>query len=248
MDVSPRREIDMRYVTMGRLSSSTRAALLALLAGFAIGVPIASVQAADDEDYGLNPSWSDKLSASMKEQIGKAEKVIGVGRPTGPAPLENPSGCPSIAILNGTEAQRIMAPGATGNQGLRYQYSLYNVARECTMAAGRMSVKVGAGGRVLLGPAGAAGQFDVPIRVVVFSEIDHKPVESKLFRVSTSVGAGQAGAPFQFVSDSVVVPIAAGRTGDDYSIKVGIDGKTGANGPPAKPTRHRKKDVATASQ
>lgn len=238
----------MRYVTVARFPSSVRAAWLALLAASAVVVSAASVQAADDDDYGLNPSWSDRLSENMKEQIGKAEKAIGVGRPTGPAPVENPSGCPSIAILDGTEAQRVMAPGATGNQGLRYQYSLYDVARECTLAGGRMSVKVGAGGRVLLGPAGAAGHFDVPIRVVVFSEIEHKPVESKLFRVSASVGPGQVGAPFQFVSDSVVVPIAAGRSGNDYSIKVGIDGKSGTDGPASKPARHRKKDVATASQ
>ncbi len=239
----------MRHVTLGRFAWSARATSLMLLATVAAVVAsTAPVRAADDDDYGLNPSWSDRLSESMKESIGKAEKAIGVGRPAGPAPIENPSGCPPIAILDGTEAQRVMAPGATGNQGLRYQYSLLGVARECTMSGGRMSVKVGAGGRVLLGPAGAAGKFDVPIRVVVFSEIEHKPIESKLFRVSASVGAGQAGAPFQFVSDSVVVPIAAGRTGDDYSIKVGIDGKGGPTGPATKPARHRKKDVASASQ
>jgi hypothetical protein len=239
----------MRYVTVGRHVSPIRAIGLALLAASVVAVSCAPVRAADDDDYGLNPSWSDKLSESMKEQIGKAEKAVGFGRPSGPAPIENPSGCPPIAILDGTEAQRVMAPGATGNTGLKYQYSLFSVARECSMAGGRMSVKIGAGGRVLLGPAGAAGRFDVPIRVVVFSEIDHKPVQSKLFRVSASVGSGQASAPFQFVSDQVVVPIASGRTGDDYSIKVGIDGKGGPDVGAAKPARHhKKKDVATASQ
>lgn len=238
----------MRYVSIGGHVLPIRAIGLALLAACAVAASSLTAQAEDD-DYGLNPSWSDKFSDSMKEQIGRAEKAVGFGRPLGPAPVENPSGCPSIAILDGTEAQRVMAPGATGNAGLKYQYSLVSVARECTMAGGRMSVKVGAGGRVLLGPAGAAGRFDVPIRVVVFSEIDHKPIESKLFRVSAAVGAGQASVPFQFVSDAVVVPVAAGRTGDDYSIKVGIDGKGGADAGSAKPVRrHKKKDVATASQ
>ncbi len=247
MDVSSRKEIEMRRAKVGHGVSPGRVASLVLLAISVVGISAGSVQAADDEDYGLNPSWSDKLSDSMKEQITKAQKAVGLGKPLGPAPVENPSGCPSIAILDGTEAQRVMAPGATGNQGLKYQYSLYDVARECTMAGGRMSVKVGAGGRVLLGPVGAAGRFDVPIRVVVFSEIEHKPVESKLFRVSAAVGTGQAGAPFQFVSDSLVVPIATGRTGNDYSIKVGLDGAGSADA--TKPARHRKKkDVASVAQ
>ena len=145
-----------------------------------------------------------------------------------------------------------MSPGATGNEGLRYQYSLHDVGRECSISGGRIGVKVGANGRVLLGPVGAAGHFDVPIRVVVFSDADQKPVESKLFRVPATVGGGQASVPFEFVSDMINVPVAAGRTAADYSIKVGIDaGKGGDRAPSAsaKAARHRlRKEAAAISQ
>jgi len=174
-------------------------------------------------------------------------KMMGFGKPTPPPPPEAPSGCPTIGILDGTQSQRVMAPGGSDNQSVRYQYSLFNVGRECTISGGRIALKVGAGGRVLLGPAGSAGHFDIPIRVVVFSEVSQKPVESKLFRVPASVPTGQAGAPFQFVSDNLVVPMAAGQHGTDYSIKVGFDAKGTDAAGPAKPRHGRHKPVQSAA-
>ena len=224
----------------------------ALLVGtLAAGVACApGAQAADDADDGLSSSWSDKISDSFKNGITKATHAVGLGKPPGPAPKEAPSGCPSIAILDGTQVSRVMAPGATGNAGLRYQYSLYDVGRECTLAGSQVSVKVGAGGRVLLGPAGAAGHFDVPIRVVVFSEVEQKPVQSKLFKVPATMAAGQASVPFQLVSDAMAVSIPAGRSAGDYSIKVGIDAGKSDAGPTAatKPRRHLKKEATNAAE
>ncbi len=209
-----------------------------------------AAHAADDDDGGLSPSWSDRMSDSIKASIGKATNAVGLNKPPGPAPREAPSGCPTIAILDGTQVQRVMTPGATGNAGLRYQYSLNEVGRECTTSGGRIAVKVGANGRVLLGPVGSAGHFDVPIRVVVFSDADQKPVESKLFRVPATVGAGQASIPFEFVSEMITVPVAAGRTAADYSIKVGIDAGKGDGAPSAvaKGGRHHLRKEAAAGQ
>ena len=211
-------------------------------------VPV--VHAGDDIDEDiLTPSWSDSFGKSFQNGMTSATKMMGFGKPTPPPPPEAPSGCPTIAILDGTQSQRVMATGASDNQGVRYQFSLFNVGRECSMSGRRISLRVGAGGRVLLGPAGSAGHFDVPIRVVVYSELAQKPVESKLYRVSASVPAGQTGSSFQFASDSIVVPLGAGQSGRDYSIKVGFDSKgtdTGAR--PAKTARHsRRKPVESAA-
>jgi len=201
--------------------------------------------AADDDDNSSN-GWSEKLTESVKGAVGGVTHKLGLDKPPAPPPPEAPSGCPTIAILPGTEAQRVMAAGATGNQGLRYQYSLMNVGRECTISGERVTIKVGADGRVLLGPAGSAGHYDVPIRVAVFSLAQQKAVESRLFRVPVSIGAGQAGAPFSFVSDGITVSIPHGHSGD-YNIKVGIDaGKGGGEEAKPKHTRHHK-DAATAS-
>ncbi len=209
------------------------------------GAPMQSAPTPSAIDDGDEDSWSQKISDKMKDSISAATARMGMNKPPGPAPSEAPSGCPTISLLPGTESQRVMAPGATGNQGLRYQYSLQTVGRECTISGNRVTIKVGADGRVLLGPVGAAGRFDVPIRVAVFSEAQGKPIESKLFRMGVSVPAGQISAPFQFVSDSVVVQIPPGRT-SEYSIKVGIDGgaKAGDAGPKARHASRKRKGAA----
>lgn len=199
------------------------------------GVPLSSAPTPSGIDDGEQDSWSQAISDKMKDSISAATSRMGLNKPPGPAPSEAPSGCPTITLLPGTESQRAMAPGASGNQGLRYQYTLQTVGRECSISGDRVSIKVGADGRVLLGPAGAAGRFDVPIRVAVFSESQGKPVESRLFRMGVSVPTGQASVPFQFVSDSVMVRIPPGHIGE-YSIKVGIDG--GAKGDVAPKTKH----------
>ena len=208
------------------------------------------VHAGDDIDEDiLTPSWSDKIGKSFQNGMTSMTKTMGFGKPTPPPPPEAPSGCPTIAILDGTQSQRVMAAGAADNQGVRYQYSLFNVGRECTISGGRIALKVGVGGRVLLGPAGSAGHFDIPIRVVVFNEVAQKPVESKLYRVSASVPSGQAGAPFEFVSDNLLVPLAAGQNGGDYSIKVGFDAKgtdAAVRSPKARRGKHKPVESAAA--
>lgn len=221
--------------TRGR-SALVEIALLGTLAASLLAVSGLPTRADDDEGN----SWSDRLSESMKETIGKASHAVGLGKPEPPPTKESPSGCPTISILEGTTAQRVMAAGASGNEGVKYQFSLYHVGRACNATGSQMAVKVGGDGRVLLGPAGGSGRFDVPIRVVIFSEVEQKPVQSKLYRVPASIGAGQAATPFEFVSEMIPVPIASGRSGADYSIKVGIDTGKGAGDVAAKPAKGRR--------
>ena len=239
----------MRRVSIGErldlLVRGRRARTCAALLGVAlVSLPLTSVAFGKDDDE--EDSWSEAISTKMKDSISAATARMGLNKPPGPAPLEAPSGCPTIALLPGTEAQRVMVAGETGNQSLRYQYTLATVGRECSISGDRVSIKVGADGRVLLGPAGAAGRFDVPIRIAVFSEAQGKPVESKLFRMGVSVPAGQASVPFQFVSDSVVVRIPPGHT-SEYSIKVGID--TGAKAGDARAkVKHARKHKGAAQE
>lgn len=206
------------------------------------GIPDATPSDDDDEPS----SWTERIGDSVKGTFEGVGKRVGLGnKPEGPPPVEAPSGCPTIAIVDGTVSSRVMAAGASGNQGVRYQISLGEVGRQCSISGGRVGIKVAASGRVLLGPAGSAGRFDVPIRVVVFSEAQQKPVVSKLYKVPASLGARQASTPFQFVSDDIVVP-TSGRASSEYSIKVGIDaGKGGGDAVATGKGRHRRQKQAS---
>lgn len=197
-----------------------------LMAMVLIALPLAPVHAAsdDDDDNVSTPNWYDGIGDSIGNTFKGMGKAMGLGKPPGPPPAESPSGCPTIEVLDGTGQQRVMANAEVGNQGLRYQYSITDVARECHLTANEMVIKVGVAGRVLLGPSGSPGGFKVPVRIAVMDERQQKPAISKLYQIDASIPQGRTGTPYALVADQIVIPFAAGRVAKEYSIKVGIDG------------------------
>jgi hypothetical protein len=79
--------------------------------------------------------------------------------------------CPGVDIRPGASTLNIAVKtdGATGSD-LRYQLSVGQTARECRVQDGRMSVRVGVQGRILLGPMGSPGSIDIPLRYAVVRE------------------------------------------------------------------------------
>ena len=219
---------------------------LSLLAVVLACVAAAPVRAAEDEEEGNE--YTEKMSQFFDRNLKKAKGYVGLGKPPAPPQSATPSGCPEITVLDGTGAQRVMAANATGNAGLKHQFTIADVARECQVTGNQMVVKVGVEGRVLLGPSGTAGTFDVPVRVAIVDRLSEKPFLSKLYRVPASVPTGQTGTNYSLVADQLVVPFASGRSAQDYSIKIGIDAAGKGGEVSSKPARHRKaKAVAAAA-
>lgn len=131
--------------------------------------------------------------------------------------------CPDIAILDGTADDRVYGQGDQTNTNVRYQFSLNDVARDCKIEGDQISLKIGATGKVLLGPVGAPGNFIAPIRVAIVRESDQAPVVSKLYRLAVSVPTGQTEAPFTLVTEPLNIPYTHANAQHDYTIKVGFD-------------------------
>src|SRR5215212_4966606 len=114
--------------------------------------------------------------------------------------------CPRVDVTEGGAALRTYAGGRTGSpEALRSQLTISNVARECIgRPDGSIVVKVGVEGRALIGPAGAAGRFDVPVRFVV--KQGNQTYANRVRRVPVTVPAGEAQASFVAVEDGMVVP------------------------------------------
>jgi len=129
--------------------------------------------------------------------------------------------CPEIVVQEGTTADRVNAGSEQTNNALRYQFAVEDVARDCIVEGGQLSMKVGVSGKALLGPAGSPGSFSAPVRVVVVRAIDQSPVVTKLYQVPTSVAAGQTQGTFTLVTDPLSVPNSNAM--QDYMIKVGFD-------------------------
>ena len=157
------------------------------------------------------------------------------------APLpqtEAPVECPTIEVLDGTSSVRTYA-GEHSNAGVRYQFSLGDIARECSKNGSNLVLKVGAEGRVLLGPAGSPGNFTVPIRVAVRNDATQKVVYSQLNRIAAGVPAGGTETAFTYVSEPFQVPIVA-HPDEDYVILVGFD-PSGTAVPAERKTRRAKR-------
>eukprot|EP01037_Dinobryon_pediforme_P009608 gene9608-9685_t len=131
--------------------------------------------------------------------------------------------CPTIEIQDGTAAARYYA-GAATNENVRYQFSLGNIARECTVVDNKILIKVGVSGRAILGPAGTAGTFSAPVRVAIRQESDGKAVVSKLYTATATVTSVDAGSgEFSLVTEPMAVPMLREQADQDYTVLVGFD-------------------------
>jgi hypothetical protein len=146
--------------------------------------------------------------------------------------------CPTIEVQDGTAAARYYA-GAASNENVRYQFSLGDVARECSVENNKIFIKVGVSGRALLGPVGSPGTYSAPVRIAIRQETDGKPIVSKLYKATAVITSGEAGeATFSFVSDALEVPMLREQADQDYTILVGFD--TGAKSDAPVKKRRRK--------
>jgi hypothetical protein len=143
--------------------------------------------------------------------------------------------CPEIEVLGGAAALRV---GGQENATVRYQYSMGDVARECSVDNGQINIKVGVEGRVLLGPAGGPGSFQVPVRIAIRREADQTAAVSKAYHIPASIAPGESQAKFSMVSDVMQVPYLRPRADDDYTIVVGFDEKADAPQPKRKKRAH----------
>ncbi|MGD0721370.1 MAG: hypothetical protein ABR970_10050 [Roseiarcus sp.] len=140
--------------------------------------------------------------------------------------------CPVIEVQDGTAYVRV---GGQANDTVRYQFDITNTARECHVLGAQFAIKVGVAGHLLIGPAGQPGAYATQLRIVMRRDADQKPEFSKLYKIEADT-AGASQAPFQFVSEPIMLPYTHPQADQDYTILVGFD----AGHAPEAPKPHRK--------
>ncbi len=143
--------------------------------------------------------------------------------------------CPIVEVQDGGATARV---GGPENSAVRYQFDIADTARECHPQGGnQFDVKVGVSGHLLIGPAGSPGAYSTTLRVVVRREVDKKDVFTKSYRIEANA-SGAAEAPYQLVTEPIVLPMTRPNLNLDYSILVGFDsGRVAQSTHP----RHRRK-------
>lgn len=145
-----------------------------------------------------------------------------------PAPGTSDYECPSVTIRSGTATLTVgenASAEPSSPLALKYQGTIVQTARECQFRGGTVTMKVGIEGRIITGPAGGAGQFDVPLRIAVVREgPEPKTVVSKLARVPVAVPDATSGVTFTHIDPEVVfpMPVPAAEI-DNYIVYVGFD-------------------------
>lgn len=148
--------------------------------------------------------------------INTSAEQIAQGAPALPAIATE---CPAIRVRDGAGSYRVYTGNRTTDpSALRYQGVIERSTRNCVVSNGRITVQMGAAGRIITGPALNAGQVSVPLRFVV--ERDGVSVFSQLYNVPASITAGGLNE-FAHTVENVQIPYTGGET---ITIWVGFDG------------------------
>ena len=133
--------------------------------------------------------------------------------------------CPGVSIRSGASTLAVgPKAGETPNAAeLRYQGTITRTARDCNLTGGQITARIGIEGRVIVGPAGAPPQVDIPLRIAVVQEtIQEKIVFTRAYRTTVAIPPGETSVAFSFVAEDVVYPVPTSATGENI-FYVGFD-------------------------
>jgi hypothetical protein len=135
--------------------------------------------------------------------------------------------CPYIQIREGAATLVIGEGGdSTGAMALKYQGTFVRAARQCSVVAGQLIMKVGVEGRIILGPAGGPGNIDVPLRIAVVDEspAGAKPIVTRLIHIPVTVQSATDNPAFSHVEDGLSFPLpSSSKVFEHYIVYIGFD-------------------------
>ncbi len=145
-------------------------------------------------------------------------------------------GCPRFLVWSPGHHMTAYLPGRDGDAlAVMHRGEITKTARECVIEPGRVTVKYGFSGRVLLGPAGQDARVSFPLKVFV-SDADRQRLSSEDLVVSVDVSVANPIGYFSHVR-TVTFPIPEGSRPGEFEVYVGFDGAAGAAGTSAPPQR-----------
>ncbi len=202
-------------------------------ASLALLIPIAGCST-------INPA-ADPGGGSFGDLFSRSSTPAAQTAAAAPQAREIKVDCPIVQVSDDQAAYRAWAGADRSSAGVKYQYSFADMSRECVATPDRkIEIRVGVAGYVLAGPAGGSGNFNVPVKVTIRRESDQTIAVSKVYRIATSIPAGETQSTFSTVTEPLVVPFLSESADDDYSIYVGFDGGSASETPKKRVPRRRR--------
>ncbi|HYM98645.1 MAG TPA: hypothetical protein VET25_02795 [Aestuariivirgaceae bacterium] len=208
---------------MKRNRSSAGAGLAALC-----GLILSACSSFTGETTGTIPSASAQVPSASNTSFAQRMNAMFFGKPAESGPASGPADeleCPSVTVRAGASTLSSYAqPKEPTPTTLRYQVTIAQTARECAPLGATLTMKIGMEGRIILGPAGAAGKVDVPIRYALVKEGPQpKTLLTKLHRLPVTVNAGQSNVSFVHVEEDMTIPMPPKDEIEAYVVYVGFD-------------------------
>ncbi len=176
---------------------------------------------------GIGGGWfggADKAKASESTGVNQDQLLAAAKTDTGStaSTVEVAHGCPRFQVWSREGYVTIYEPGRVGDGlAVMHRGEITKTARECQIEQGRITVKYGFSGRVLLGPKGRSGRVSLPLNVFVTDSKREKIATDKL-KVDVDVVIEKPIGYFSVVR-SVTFTIPEGSRPAEYEVHVGFD-------------------------
>ncbi len=130
--------------------------------------------------------------------------------------------CPKFTVWPTEKHVTIYEIGRVGDsKAVLHRGEITKTARECRFANGRLTIKFGIAGRVLLGRKGKAGRISLPVNVFVTDASQTKILSDK-FKISTDVPVEKPYGYFSAVRH-LTLQLPQGAPVQDYKLYVAFD-------------------------
>jgi hypothetical protein len=161
-------------------------------------------------------------SVSEEQLLAAAKTDTGA---TGSLGGEMAHGCPRFQVWAREGYVTVYEPGKAGDGlAVMHRGEITKTARECQIEPGRITVKYGFSGRVLLGPKGKSGRVSLPLNVFVTDAKREKLVSDKV-KVDVDIALDKPIGYFSMVR-SVSFPFPEGSRPAEFEVYVGFDKAT----------------------
>jgi len=166
------------------------------------------------------PSNTQISSSSISEEqlLSEAKGEGGMGG--GLAGVD--PGCPRFSVWSRDNAVTVYEPGRAGDGlAVMHRGELTKTARECRIEPGRVTIKYGFSGRILLGPKGRNGTVSLPVSVFV-TDAKRERLKTEQMKIEAAVSIDRPIGYFSAVR-TITFNIPEGTRPGEFELFVGFD-------------------------
>ena len=171
--------------------------------------------------FGGSQSAKTETGSVSEEQLLSAAQ-LGDGGPSTGGSMEVAHGCPKFQPWPRDNLVTVYEPGREGDGlAIMHRGEITKTARECMIEPGRVTVKYGFSGRILLGPRGKPGPITLPVSVFV-TDAKRDRITTDRLQVDTNVSIENPIGYFSAVR-TVTFDIPQGSRPGEYEVFVGFE-------------------------